>query len=89
MSTVTHRAITSRLRNRAITSRINTTSVMITAWRNHTLVGMAVVIATTPATTITSSAHNVTMHNGVASAVVMTGAMSVKVGSASATDCHI
>jgi hypothetical protein len=47
---------------------------------------MAAVSATTPATI--SSARSVTMHNGVENAVVMTGAMSVRVGSGSATDHH-
>ena len=82
MITVTHRAITCRPRSRAITKHTNTRSAMTTALCNRRLAGMAAVTITA---TI-SSARSVTMHNGVESAEVMTGAMSVRVGSGSATD---
>lgn len=79
MITATHRVITCRPRSRAITKRTNTKSAMITALCSRMLVGMAVV-------TTTATSNSVMMPNGGENAVVVIGAMSVKVGSGSATD---
>ena len=77
--TATHRVITCLHRSRAITKRTNIRSATITALCNRTLAGMAAV-------TITATSNSVMMPNGVENAVVVIGAMSVKVGSGSATD---
>jgi len=77
--TATHRVTTCLHRSRAITKHTNIRSATITALCNRTLAGMAAV-------TITVTSNSVMMPNGVENAVVVIGAMSVKVGSGSATD---
>lgn len=80
MITATHRVITCLHRSRAITKRTNIRSATITALCNRTLAGMAAV-------TITATSNSsVMMPSGVENAVVVIGAMSVRVGSGSATD---